>query len=410
MRRLEPLILLTCYLLLAACASSGGDIAVTTDVGGDRDADSAGSGTDAAEIEAPAPCTPTDWGPSGVGVRELSLVDADRDDRSLPTLVYYPSPDAPDWAACEATYDETAGLLRFGQAAFCAGWDLPPAADGAPYPVLLYSHGSGAQKEAQSFILEHLASHGYLVVVPDHTGNVGPLRAFPDDEDMTITRAQDLHFVLDHVLASIDAPGTGEAWLAGLGDPARVGVAGHSWGGHSAAAAAGLRYSFDVIEADCEAGTVPDAYYCPLLDARAYLEEEAPDPRLKALVTYAHDAGHMVSGPACVGAEGVEVPWLQLLGTRDTFIDVQEDGWDCYEASPAPACAVVLEGAGHRGFTDVGDEHGFPQARLRALIRWYTVAFLDLHLKGTSSCQEALNTGLSAWQATPPDHEAACRW
>ena len=40
-----------------------------------------------------------------------------------------------------------------------------------PFPVVIMSHGNGGQRLNMESTAEHLASHGYVVFVPDHTGN-----------------------------------------------------------------------------------------------------------------------------------------------------------------------------------------------------------------------------------------------
>ncbi|NJL45796.1 MAG: hypothetical protein HC922_08890 [Leptolyngbyaceae cyanobacterium SM2_3_12] len=47
---------------------------------------------------------------------------------------------------------------------------LPQEVSG-PVPVVIVSHGFGAVKEDFIFLNEHLASHGYAVLAPDHVGS-----------------------------------------------------------------------------------------------------------------------------------------------------------------------------------------------------------------------------------------------
>ena len=43
--------------------------------------------------------------------------------------------------------------------------------DDGPYPLIVFSHGNGGLGVQSFFLTEYLASHGYVVVCPDHTGN-----------------------------------------------------------------------------------------------------------------------------------------------------------------------------------------------------------------------------------------------
>ncbi len=45
----------------------------------------------------------------------------------------------------------------------------PPAA--GDFPLVIYSHGNGGLRYVSAFLTEHLASHGFVVMAPDHTGN-----------------------------------------------------------------------------------------------------------------------------------------------------------------------------------------------------------------------------------------------
>lgn len=49
--------------------------------------------------------------------------------------------------------------------------DAPLAQDGAPFPVVVMSHGDAGSRYNMQTVCEHLAAHGYVVVAPEHTGN-----------------------------------------------------------------------------------------------------------------------------------------------------------------------------------------------------------------------------------------------
>src|SRR5205814_8313318 len=58
---------------------------------------------------------------------------------------------------------------------------LPSAkasSDHANYPVIIYSHGLGGHRAQNNAQCENLASHGYIVVSPDHADAYGTV--FPD--------------------------------------------------------------------------------------------------------------------------------------------------------------------------------------------------------------------------------------
>ena len=347
-------------------------------------------------------CNATTWGSHGIGSVDLSFVDASRQDRILPTRVFYPTATPGDNETCYAAFLEANPLARMTMATICAVPDAEPDVARGPYPLVVISHGDGGQKEGHTYEAEYLATHGFVVAVLDHTGNCGFAQSGPEDLNMSVTRIQDVVFVLDELLAENQAGGA----LQSLVDPQRIGLAGHSWGGHATAVVAGLEYSWDVIQANCDAGTPYDEWYCPPLQSRELMEQLTPDPRVKALVTWAHDAGHIVAAPNCQGAVGVQIPWLEMVGTKDKYAYVQDDGWDCYNKTSGPACIVVLEGAGHLGYTGMGDDQAFGVARMFDLVRWYTTAFFLLHLGSADGCtpDPVLPAGLPA-----EDHTVECK-
>ena len=57
--------------------------------------------------------------------------------------------------------------------------DAAVATNGAPFPVLLFNPAWAGHRTQNTYQVEDLASHGFIVVGVDHTYNSGPV-AFPD--------------------------------------------------------------------------------------------------------------------------------------------------------------------------------------------------------------------------------------
>ena len=57
----------------------------------------------------------------------------------------------------------------------------PPPRTGGRWPVLVFSHGLGGSRNAYSHICGSLASHGIVVVAPDHRDGSAPISFIKED-------------------------------------------------------------------------------------------------------------------------------------------------------------------------------------------------------------------------------------
>lgn len=99
----------------------------------------------------------------------------------------------------------------------------PAGRAGAPFPLIVFAHGYQSSPGVYSSLLDSWSSAGYVVAAPSFPRATagGPL-----DEGDLVRQPGDLSFVITKVLA-LAVPG---GPLAGIVDPSRVGVAGHSDG------------------------------------------------------------------------------------------------------------------------------------------------------------------------------------
>jgi len=186
-------------------------------------------------------------GPHAVGVRTVDVTDTSRS-RYLPVEIWYPSVAANIGRdTAEETMDHYDLLPGFPPAKQAAVRNADIAV--GKFPIVMFSHGFGGHRRQSTFFCTHLASHGYVVVAVDHTGNtvmdvaqmtlqVMMGEPMPDPEPMVaeliVARPADVSFVLDRLLAGdlgIDA-----AQL----DAERIGMSGHSFGGWTTLRVAGL--------------------------------------------------------------------------------------------------------------------------------------------------------------------------
>lgn len=224
--------------------------------------------TGGARVRLPAPS-----GPHEIGTVALHLVDRSRPDpwlaspprRELMVSVWYPAartgghPLAPHMTPAAATRFDALGPHRVPPGTVDWAATRTHAHEGAPVdtrggrrPVVVYSPGSADPRTWGTVLVEELASHGYVVVTVDHT-HESPGVEFPDGtvrtndvlfeeferavregtvpallRKMLRVRLDDTRFVLDRLPALPHG-------LSTVVDPARIGVAGQSAGGFTAA-------------------------------------------------------------------------------------------------------------------------------------------------------------------------------
>jgi len=110
-----------------------------------------------------------------------------------------------------------------------------------PFPVIIFSHGAFASREAYWALGEYWASYGYVSIHPSHddsrkdSGYRGGLMKVLADSSLWESRPKDISLVIDS-LGEIEKRVPG---LEGKLDRSRIGVGGHSYGAYTAQAIGG---------------------------------------------------------------------------------------------------------------------------------------------------------------------------
>ena len=106
-----------------------------------------------------------------------------------------------------------------------------PASDGAPYPLIVHTHGHWSFRQESAYLDEHLASMGFVVISADHEDNWSTLFG-PKAWQSEFRRPNEVTREIDFA-ESLEC---GRWALAGMIDTRRVGVFGWSFGGETALA------------------------------------------------------------------------------------------------------------------------------------------------------------------------------
>ncbi len=214
------------------------------------------SGGVAADLDLPRPD-----GRYAVGTRTIVLTDSQRQ-RDLLVTFWYP---AGATKASPASYmGATTAAAVAGEWTVVAGFERrvrtnarseAPVLEGGPFPVVLLEHGSGVVPAAYTVLAEGLASRGLVVAATNHPPD-SLIAVYPDGHELRSApywpldadrRAQgvaigkfaedvlvrDARFVLDRLAAAARS----DPFWKGRLDLSRVGIAGHSMGGTTAAVA-----------------------------------------------------------------------------------------------------------------------------------------------------------------------------
>lgn len=342
-----------------------------------------------------------EFGPYSVGVTTTVLVDNSRDDestkgpRTIMTEIWYPSTDLAKQFPKNKFSDfllkgTHKGIATAVKMAFQVDLDEvdrnykneafrdAPVADGS-FPLIVFSHGNGGFRMQSTFWCEHLASHGYIVVSPDHTGNAAAtvvdgkliLGSGKFREQSAVDRPLDVSFIIDTMTKWT---GGADSRFTGKIDVEKIGVGGHSFGGYTS-----------TLVADS-------------------------DERVDAIVPMAAVSPDRVT---------FDTPVLTVIATEDGTIGERGNAVirDYYKNSKGPRYSVEFIDGGHFSFSDMGqfqpnygdgigtgkritrdEEVVFtPMEQIIRYTNGYSTAFLNKFVKGETdaSLDEYLDSNIA---------------
>jgi predicted dienelactone hydrolase len=329
-----------------------------------------------------------------VGVQTISVTDTEHN-RTLKLEVWYP-------AILNADQEKTQYRAQVGQTKYVlsgrAGRDAPILETVSKFPLLIFSHGQPDDRIQTAYLLEHLASQGFVIAAIDHTGSTNATVTPLAYADSLVYRPQDILYVMTEIpkrFANSDAN--------------NIGLIGYSYGGYSSLNVAGVGLDSNHTRAYC-AG-LPAAFFpCAMLPFMSGLEAQRganvikPDPRVKAVFVMAPYGGLWMSETQL---EAMRVPLFIGAGSEDDVAVPERDAFMMYARSGSrPKYLLTLEGARHHPWVlcppeviGTSDEHNcretvWNRSRAHALTQHFATAFFKRYLKSQTEFEPYLTPNL----------------
>lgn len=279
--------------------------------------------------------------------------------------------------------------------------DVEARRDQGPFPLVVFSHGKAALRWQSTYYTVALASHGYVVVSPDHTGDT-LAEALSDDFDISrdlfstamTERPADVTALLDAF--ATPQPAGAARFLAGVVDAEHVGITGHSFGGFTSLRLAAIDERIDVA--------VPLA---PPTVELAWIDLGNDFTMAKPVLVQAARGDQTLEWE-----ENIAPTWERLSKPR-YLLDVPAGGHFTF----SDLCTMDIASLAERiGFLDLGNvlDDGCaptspPTALVHPLLNHFAIGFLNGHLRSSpgslalldAAHAEALAPGTASFQADP---------
>jgi predicted dienelactone hydrolase len=264
-------------------------------------------------------------------------------------------------------------------------------------PLVVISHGFGANRRHLQYLAQHLASYGFTVAALEHPGSNAQSvnRVTSSSSDLTriisarefIDRPQDVTFLLDELAKLNLQPGQLQNKL----NTAQVTVIGHSLGGYTALALAGGKLDLEGLQKFCKnslgIGEAPGDW---LQCAAAGLKDsdikniELIDKRIKGAIALNPLVGNLFGRK---GLERINTPVLMLASSEDALTPALKHQFAPFTELKGSKYLITAIGGTHLSVSDptyqtnditniVKEKRGQETQNLRELLSGVSLAFI----------------------------------
>ncbi|KMM17276.1 alpha/beta hydrolase [Synechococcus sp. GFB01] len=291
---------------------------------------------------------------------------------------------------------------------------IPSVTGSEPIPVIVFSHGLASRPEDFAAPLQQIASHGFLVVAPQHPGSdtiwlkemlQGLHRDIFDVNDFT-NRPKDISFVLDELERRNGTQFNGRLELR------KVGIAGHSFGGYTALAVGGASIDPDNLRAECErpfaALDIALLLQCQALRIPPEQLTNLQDSRAAAIFA-ANPVNRSIFGKQ--GIEKIRVPIVMASGSYDPATPPALEQAASFTWLKAPEKYwLIVEGQAHVNFNqiDPGIKKAIEsitditlpdQGLIGSYIQAISLPFFEVHLRNNKAYEPFLRSSYAEYLA-----------
>ncbi|MEB3233770.1 MAG: alpha/beta fold hydrolase [Leptolyngbyaceae bacterium] len=234
-----------------------------------------------------------------------------------------------------------------------------------PAPVILISHGVGGKGQHFADLAQHLASYGFVVVVPDHeslarNGEEPPTSSLDSLRDQFFGVMNPVELVkrpltLSAILDEMERLNESHPMIQGRLDLENVGVIGHSLGGYTGLAMVTGEINRRQLKRTCNNDERLSLNLSLLLQCQARaLPSRLPslyDDRIKAVMAI-NPVGSTILGESQI--EDIEVPVMVVAGSHDAIAPILSEQLPLFSWLKQDKYLVTLVPGGHAAMNAMG--------------------------------------------------------